>query len=962
MTDDTTFQDFITKYARPYNQETDDYDCPPFATDIKEGKNDPIYNVHSYHTKVPPRGIVPYILHYTEPGDLVLDPFCGSGMTGVATLMCANPPADLLEQFPELKERVGLRRAVLNDLSPAACHIAYNYTTPVDVGALKYEFERIQAAVEEEFARLYGTEHYEPAIRLYDPKKPEIAERLKNPTVDAAPSSRIFKGGPERTWELIDRVEVERRLGYAITDLPRDKDWGDIELSSVKQWICIPATIQYTIWSDVYRCEGFITIEEPTGKVSSRGKNAGKPILKKTRVARGCTKEIVLKYASFVHGHEDRQGSTFTCTHCKTKWQKSPLPWIRTEPVEIEVLWLDYNDHKRKYTRPPAKNDHQMAFKGPEGDLWFPSDEIYQYRELMTMGAGKRSIKRLSDFYLPRQLRALATLFSHTNKVLDDRLRSACLFAFTAIVNRCSLLNRLRPSGAGDPLTGTLYIGSLVREDNVGNVWGRKIDAVLAAIPKNKSINVMTRLGDAANLYSINDNTVDFVFADPPFGGNIFYADASILWEGWLQSFTDVTAEMVLHRRSRKQRLEDGFVFKSLEDYADDMRQAFSEIYRVLKVGRWAVIEFNNSDGAVFEAIKNAALGAGFTIVNMLLLDKEQKSFKQVQGSLGKEDVVDKDVVFNLCKPVSNKPETVLEALDIEHQVAAAVRDHLMNLPIRMKTDPTKYNDEHRTTATINSMVMNTLIPKGIGVERLNLQFIERVCRKYFRKVGQRWYLRGEAVGIQNGSSSLIEEEVAIKDEVSAIEWIRQRLKAGPMLVGELKPLWMRTTGLLPAEVSQNLVLDDLLAENFWHDADTNRWREPTDEERERMNDDRSIRVLHDTERFVAGTLRQKTTDAERCEWIDILFQVCKQVEDMEDSTTIPLVALRNFDTAEGYRLISRLFQSVLREAVTIEAYRRAEKQARVASQRFSKATQEDTTRTGNQSDSAQMTLDWNTK
>jgi DNA modification methylase len=93
--------DFIAKHAKPYDSETDTYDRPPFTADIKEGKNDPIYNAHSYHTKVPPRGIIPYILHYTEPGDLILDPFCGSGMTGVAALMCANPPADLLEQFPE---------------------------------------------------------------------------------------------------------------------------------------------------------------------------------------------------------------------------------------------------------------------------------------------------------------------------------------------------------------------------------------------------------------------------------------------------------------------------------------------------------------------------------------------------------------------------------------------------------------------------------------------------------------------------------------------------------------------------------------------------------------------------------------------------------------------------------------------------------------------------------------------
>jgi len=137
--------EFLARHVTPYNPETDDYDLPPFAEDIKEGKNDPIYNAHAYHTKVPPRSIIPYILHYTRPGDVVLDPFCGSGMTGVAAQMCANPPKDLLEQSPELKDRVGPRACILNDLSPAACHIAYNYNTPVDADALRREFEGVKA-------------------------------------------------------------------------------------------------------------------------------------------------------------------------------------------------------------------------------------------------------------------------------------------------------------------------------------------------------------------------------------------------------------------------------------------------------------------------------------------------------------------------------------------------------------------------------------------------------------------------------------------------------------------------------------------------------------------------------------------------------------------------------------------------------------------------------------------------
>ena len=126
---------FIEHYGTPYDPETDDYHREPFVADIREGTNDTTYTVHSYHTKVPPRAIIPYVLHYTEPGDIVLDPFCGSGMTGVATLLCESPPRDILELIPEAS--LGSRRALLNDLSPAACHIAFGYTHSVDQARLR---------------------------------------------------------------------------------------------------------------------------------------------------------------------------------------------------------------------------------------------------------------------------------------------------------------------------------------------------------------------------------------------------------------------------------------------------------------------------------------------------------------------------------------------------------------------------------------------------------------------------------------------------------------------------------------------------------------------------------------------------------------------------------------------------------------------------------------------------------
>jgi DNA modification methylase len=89
---DITVETFIARHAKPYDPAADNYFREPFAQDTRVGKNSAIYNAHSFHTKVPPEGIVPYILHYTAPGDLIFDPFCGSGMTGVAALMTGRLP------------------------------------------------------------------------------------------------------------------------------------------------------------------------------------------------------------------------------------------------------------------------------------------------------------------------------------------------------------------------------------------------------------------------------------------------------------------------------------------------------------------------------------------------------------------------------------------------------------------------------------------------------------------------------------------------------------------------------------------------------------------------------------------------------------------------------------------------------------------------------------------------------
>lgn len=155
------------------------YHRDPFASDVNEGKYHPIYKLHPYPTKVPHRAIMRYILHYTEPGDIVFDGFCGTGMTGVAAQMCGdenevrelgyrvNPDGTILRQETDDTgktqwspfSKLGARRSLLNDLSPAATFIAYNFNSPTDVQEFEREAKKVLSEVEKECGWMFETRH-----------------------------------------------------------------------------------------------------------------------------------------------------------------------------------------------------------------------------------------------------------------------------------------------------------------------------------------------------------------------------------------------------------------------------------------------------------------------------------------------------------------------------------------------------------------------------------------------------------------------------------------------------------------------------------------------------------------------------------------------------------------------------------------------------------------------------------
>lgn len=129
---------FVDEHATTYDPDTDAYSVAAFDQPITTTKATAIYNMHTYWSKKPHDAIGRYIRHYTNKGDVVLDPFCGSGGTCLAALLDG-------------------RTAIAIDRSPAATFITKNYCTPVPHSAISKAILNIQSTTQQDFDWLYAT-------------------------------------------------------------------------------------------------------------------------------------------------------------------------------------------------------------------------------------------------------------------------------------------------------------------------------------------------------------------------------------------------------------------------------------------------------------------------------------------------------------------------------------------------------------------------------------------------------------------------------------------------------------------------------------------------------------------------------------------------------------------------------------------------------------------------------------
>ncbi|KVD68995.1 hypothetical protein WI89_20655 [Burkholderia ubonensis] len=239
----------------------------------------------------------------------------------------------------------------------------------------------------------------------------------------------------------------------------------------------------------------------------------------------------------------------------------------------------------------------------------------------------------------------------------------------------------------------TYYIAPIYYEWNVFELFGRKVAAAIrsddvlyryrdlldTALPTVQvAVNYTT--ASASNLAHLKDESIDYVFTDPPFGSNIFYSDMNLFHEAWIGTATNPENEAVVHTTGKRKS-------GSAERYERLLRAAFSEAVRVLRPGRYMSVVFGNSSGNVWGLVQRALRDSGFdpAPVHVSVLDKGQRSVKGL--SSGSEGIVTVDLVMTVRKP--NQGERIQSnRLASEANAGSLIADAIASLSIEDARNP----------------------------------------------------------------------------------------------------------------------------------------------------------------------------------------------------------------------------------------------------------------------------------
>lgn len=747
-------REFVEKNMTAYDPEHDDYQVEPFNEAITTTKATAIYNMHTYWSKKPHDAIRQYIRHYTKPGDIVLDPFCGSGGTALAALMEG-------------------RKAIAIDRSPAATFITKNYCTPVDVDELRAAFE-------------------------------ELKEKVK----------------PEIDW--LYETKCDRCGGRATT--------------------------AYTVYSQRFRCPRCLETVALFDCPEVEGRTLkGKP--KKIRVCPHCQKG----------GHQEQIKTTgehlgavpvlvsYICENgCK--------------PARGERRHDDADPKKREYfERYDLGKIREIEGNGIPH--WYPPHKMMNVEDDSKPWGAEwregRNFRTVAELFTKRNLRALAAILESCK---SSFLSQELLFVFHSNILNGTVMQQYRAAGGGFA-KGTYYIPQIFIERYQLGSLSRKFDDVYAGksdISKELSIInlfISTEIStDTARRFNnIPHASIDYIFTDPPYAGNIQYGELNFVWEAWLGFDTHWHDEEIIVNAVRG---------KTEADWTNDMRRAMSECCRVLKPGRAISLCYHDTDEGTWALIQDIMAEAGFVPEksdSALFIDTGQKSYNQLTA----DKVNKRDLVINFRKPKPGETSgPVITELDdfgtFQEKVRIIISDFLADHPGSTK--------DHVYDEVVSRMVRKGQM-KSQQFDTLLNDVAESVQLEGERMA--RWYLKEEA-GAQE------ETETRKEDAAAAIisKRISERLRDNPEAEGvHYSDIFEHY--IYAVQDKPRRALAEWLPDYYYKNLDGT-WRLPVDEDEAHLKQEgraaglsRSIkRYLSYLEQNIPVPEKERPSEATLADWI----------------------------------------------------------------------------------------------
>mgnify|MGYP002855499118 CR=1 FL=1 len=753
----------------------------PYASDVSEGRSNPVYVAHSYHTKCPHPAIMRYILHYTQPGDIIFDGFAGTGMTGVAANLCGSEAE--IAKLNEKDVTIGTRHCVCGDLSPFASNISQGYNLPCNTIAVKQELQRI-----------------------YD--------------------------------ELVD----ECGWMYEVRDEPNGPK----------------GHIHFVVWSDLFRCPS-------CGKEYSLWDVA---IDKENKCLRD-------KYPC---PHCGAEQDTHTANVAKETYFDTALNEVR-ERVKEEPGIIVYTIGKKRKERGANEFDVeiQKRIEGERINGIFPTLEMPQGDE--SRRNDSINITHSHHYFTKR---TLITLTQLNSKINQSSYASQLRYVFTSMIGRSMKLNRFSPrnyffGGGGwvkGILNGTLYVPSLPVEVSVLEQLSGKInmfDGLKDYLPQ-KATNAVSVMSACA--VPMADNSVDYIFTDPPFGANIMYSELNFVQEAWLRVRTNNETEAIVNKTQRK----------GLQEYQQLMNRSLREYYRILKPGKWMTMEFSNTSASVWNSIQNALQGVGFVIAGVAALDKQLGSFKAVTTTTA----VKQDLVITCYKPseeLSSQFELQMNRKDV---VWDFIQEHMEHLAVHVEKGSKTTTVIERSPKILYDRLISYYVQHGLPVPMDAQEFQQGLRERFVERDGM-FFTAVQAADYEEKrkhTDGFAPMGIIVSDEANGIEWLKNLLRESPKTYQQIQPEWMQAiNGLRKGDILPEL--KTLLEENFIEEPD-GRWRLPNIQDDVDKNLLRTKALLKEFNLYKEQALKPKAKLKEvRVEALRAGFKQCYIDKDFQTIVTV---------------------------------------------------------------------------